>query len=159
MSGPREGAGRSIPTLTQIMIYVSMADLQGKIPGPFLIQALDDEGTGVANPANWDKVATDASGKVDSLVGGRYAVPFSNPLPAVVKSAANVFACYEIYQRRGTADKDNPFAKDSKTFEDKLTAIGRGDEPLDPALNRAKPSATAITAPAKTVSANGGINS
>jgi phage gp36-like protein len=137
------------------MVYVAMADLQGKIPGPFLIEALDDDGDGVVEPAEWDQVATDASTKVDGLLGGRYAVPFANPIPAVVKNAAKVFACYAIYQRRGRADKDNPFAGEAKAVETKLTAIATGTEPLDPSVNRAKPSATAITSPAKTVGTTG----
>jgi phage gp36-like protein len=137
------------------MLYISMSDLTGKIPGPFLIQALDDDGDGVASAAEFEAVAKDACGKVDSLLSGRYQVPFSNPLPAVVRNAAVTFACYQVHQRRSVADKDNPFASEARTFETKLAAIAKGEEELDPKIKRANPSATAITAPAKTVSSTG----
>ena len=104
------------------MFYVTMADLTGMIPGPFLIQALDDDSDGAADPAAWNSVAKDASDAVDGVLGGRFTVPFSNPLPAVVIAAAKLFAAEQIYARRGKSAQENPFTKQATEMRAKLEA-------------------------------------
>ena len=140
------------------MFYVTMADLTGMIPGPFLIQALDDDSDGAADPAAWNSVAKDASDAVDGVLGGRFTVPFSNPLPAVVIAAAKLFAAEQIYARRGKSAQENPFTKQATEMRAKLEEIAKGEQALAPTVNRAKPSATAITETSKTASKQGGIS-
>ena len=135
-----------------------MADLTGMIPGPFLIQALDDDSDGAADPAAWNSVAKDASDAVDGVLGGRFPVPFSNPLPAVVIAAAKLFAAEQIYARRGKSAQENPFTKQATEMRAKLEEIAKGEQALAPTVNRAKPSATAITETSKTASKQGGIS-
>ena len=79
-------------------------------------------------------------------------VPFVNPIPNVVLDCARVFAAELLYKRRGTADKENPWASQAKTLRDKLAAIVKGDEPLTPEIQRANPSVSVVTEPAKTSS-------
>lgn len=141
------------------MAYITMADLTGKIPGPFLIEALDDDQDGAADPAVLSQVIADAEGSVDAILGTRFTVPFLNPLPAPVVNAAKVFACELIYQRRGKTPDQNPFTAAADQLRDPekgtLTLMARGELPLTPALNRAQPSGTVISAPAATTSKTG----
>ncbi len=115
------------------MPYVAMSDLAGMIPMDFLNQALDDAGTGVAQPAVWDQVAADAAAEVDGILGTRYPVPFQPPFPAAVVRAAKMFAACALYVRRGKCDKENnPFLAQRDAAVKQLAAIAAGDQRLLP---------------------------
>ncbi len=139
--------------------YVTMTDLSGMIPLPFLIEGLDDNNDGAADAAVWSQVAADVASVIDGKLGGRYSVPFANPLPSVVVNAAKILAAEQIYTRRGRVDANgrivNPFTKLADDVRTQLDAIAKGDIPLNPAINRQQPSATVITAPSKTASSTG----
>jgi phage gp36-like protein len=136
--------------------YVTMADITGMIPGPFLVEGLDDDGDGQADPAVWTQVAADVRQAIDGVLGARFEVPFANPLPAVVVNAAKIFAAEQIYTRRGRTDANgkliNPFTKQADAIRKQLATIASGDEPLDPSKARAKASVSVITEPARTTS-------
>jgi len=51
--------------------YVNMGDVAGRIPGPFLVQALDDNADGLADSEVWDKVAADTAEEIDGALGKR----------------------------------------------------------------------------------------
>jgi phage gp36-like protein len=142
-----------------MMPYISMADITGMIPRKFLIEGLDDDGDGEAEAATINQVLEQASGMVDALLEGRYATPFSNPLPKVVCEAAKVFACELIYQRRGTPADQNPWTKQASQYRDPvsgmLTKIAAGTMPLYPTIQRADASAVAITGASKAASKTG----
>jgi phage gp36-like protein len=130
--------------------YVSKADLDGLIPPQFLAEALDDDGDGSEDADLWDKIAAQASDAVDALLGQRFEVPFSAPLPPLVSQAARVFAAAALYRRRGhTADR-NPFSKEEDRLAAKLSRIGEGKEPLTPDVDRSQDSISVITEDAKT---------
>ncbi len=139
--------------------YITMADLSGLIPCKFLIEGLDDDGDGAADPTAINLVCQGASDAVDSILGGRFETPFAMPIPKVVTEAAKIFACEMIHQRRGKSADENPFTKQANQLRDpetgKLTLIAKGEQPLTPQIQRAKPSGTVIAAPAKTSSATG----
>jgi phage gp36-like protein len=139
--------------------YVTMTDLSGMIPLPFLVEGLDDNADGAADASVWSQVAADVSAVIDGKLGGRYTVPFTNPLPAIVVSAAKTLAAEQIYTRRGRTDADgrlvNPFTKQANDVRAQLDRIAAGADPLDPSKNRQQPSATVITGPSKTASTTG----
>lgn len=132
-----------------------MVDLAGKIPGKYLVQALDDDRDGMADPAVVTALQKTVADDINARVGQRYKTPFQNPLPAVVAHAAIVIACYEVYKRRGVEDKANPHAGDARDIRAKLDLIGQGKEPLDASRPTAQPGAIIAGAPAKTVPQSG----
>ena len=128
--------------------YVQMADLIGMIPAPFLAEALDDAGTGSANPDVWARIAQDTQNEIDGILGKLYPVPFSIPLPAFIVSAAQLLAADRIYKRRGT--EKNPYAADAASIRKDLAQIGEGDSRLTaPGTNVEGPSATVISEPSR----------
>ena len=126
------------------MDYVQQSDLTGMIPPKFLTEALDDDGDGDAGKiaAAWAGVLARVTSRIDSLLGRRFALPFPDPLSAVVTDAAKVFACEILYQRRGYAPENNPWTAEGKRKEQDLrdTVKSIPTLPLDPNINRAKPS-------------------
>jgi phage gp36-like protein len=135
--------------------YIIMATLVAAVPPQFITQALDDDGDGVADTGLFDQILANAQTEVDGLLGQRYAVPFSNPIPAIVVDATTKFVAETLYLRRGIEGDKNPWAKKAADVRATLKAIAKGDMPLTPAASREKPSASAITEPAKTTSARG----
>lgn len=137
--------------------YVTMADINGRIPSVFLVQALDDDEDGSADPEAWSAVLADVHSKIDGILGGRFEVPFGNPLPPIVVDAAKTFACDFIYARRGNSKPDNnPWHDRAKEAYETLKEIAGGQLPLTPEIGRKQPSASAITRPAKTSPSDGG---
>lgn len=116
------------------MSYVELTDLQGEIPGDFLIQALDDNNDGEIDA--WTLVQRQACEEVDGLLEGRFAVPLTlSPLPRVVKQAAIAFACELCYRRRGKPDAENPFKSRANDFRKRLMAVTEGELKLSVAPN------------------------
>lgn len=134
-------------------MYVELSDLEAEIPPTFLTEALDDDGDGVIDA--WTTVQASACRAVDAALGGRFAVPFPEPYPNVVKEAAVIFAAEKCYTRRGHHDKENPFTARADALRRDLRAIGGGEQPLSPTIERQKPSVSIITEPARTHSASG----
>lgn len=108
------------------MSYVELTDLEGQIPPPFLIQALDDNGDGEIDA--WPQVQASAQEDVDALLEGRFAVPLTlSPLPRIIRRAAVAFACELCYRRRGLTDAENPWKSRAEAFRKLLTSITAGD--------------------------------
>src|SRR4051794_14371376 len=124
--------------------YILIGDLEGMIPGSFLIESLDDNQDGAADPAVINLVLNQASDGVDAILGVRFSVPLENPLPATVIQAAKAFAAELLYQRRGKTPEQTPFtglADKSRAFLGKIAA---GDLPLSPVVEKAKASGAVI---------------
>lgn len=143
------------------MPYVTQADLAADIPPQFILQALDDDGDGAADPGAWDLIAQKVGNEIDAKIGGRYRVPMipdtvKYPLtagfPPVIAHAAQVLAAEKLFTRRQMSGAKNPLAEEVAAVRAQLTLIGKGELPLDPDDNRADPSASVITAPLQTVS-------
>jgi phage gp36-like protein len=128
------------------MAYFTLQDLKGLVPDPFLTEALDDDSDGTIDEDVFAQLQTDASDSVHSALGGRYSTPFTPIVPAIVREAAKVFAANQIYTRRG---KEAPasLVKRADQLRAQLIEIGKGAMPLDPNIDRARPSASAITEP------------
>ncbi|MDD3885365.1 MAG: DUF1320 family protein [Victivallaceae bacterium] len=136
--------------------YITRAQFLGIIPDAYIVEALDDDGDGVEDEGLFDIVAQDVADKIHGLLGGRFTVPFTGTVPPVVTSAAKWFFIAQVYGRRGVPEQ-NPYKKEAEASLELLTAIGKGEAPLSPAVQRARPPVSVITRPAKTVLSNGGF--
>lgn len=139
------------------MRYVELTDLSALIPPATLTEALDDNGDGAADAGLFDGLSSQVSRDIDGRLGQRYLTPFVYPYPALVVSAARIFAVEALYTRRNLTGDKNPFTAQADKWRDKLDLIGAGKEPLQPGQERARPSASAITEPAKTTPGAGAL--
>lgn len=139
------------------MAYVEQTDIEALIPSDFLTQSLDDDSDGVADSGVWDKVVEAVGDEIDGALGQKYAVPFGEPCPSVVKAAAKVLALWSLYQRRGFAGERNPWEAEAKRLRDKLDRIGRGEDALTPDNLGKMPGGVVIAEDSKTYDANGNL--
>lgn len=137
------------------MNYITLSHLSAGIPRGHLIEALDDNSDGSADPDAVEAVLSEASRAVDGILGERFTVPFANPIPAAVHSATVAIGSELLYQRRGLHGKDNPFTARADEERARLKEIAAGTRALAPDQARSKPSVSVITAPAKTHSSKG----
>ena len=117
------------------MAYLTLNDLAAAIPAPLLNDACDDDRDGVADSGLLDQIIQRAGDAVDSYLASLYSTPF-NPVPPVVKEAALVFACEQIYDRRLQPEETNPMRERAKTWRARLADIGADKLPLDASFNR-----------------------
>lgn len=96
------------------------------------------------------QVIADACAAVDAVLGLRFSVPFTAPLPPIVGEAAKVFACEMCYQRRGVGADTNPWTTQANTLRSTLEKIASGKLPLAPTIQRQQPSGTLISEPSRT---------
>ena len=136
------------------MPYVALNDVTAVIPPQFLTQGLDDDGDGIADAGIFDLIAAQASDAVDLRLGQRYATPFTDPIPAVVKQAALIFAAEAVYGHRVPIDQ-NPWVAQGNSMRSKLDKMGAGEIPLTPELQRQLPSVSIISERSRTASRHG----
>jgi phage gp36-like protein len=137
------------------MPYVALTDLHSIIPPQHLLEALDDDEDGVIDAGVWELIQAQAGTDVDGLLGQRFPVPFVAPLPALVATAARIFAAEAIHHRRGLHGDKNPFTTQANQLRSKLGRIGNGEESLTSESRRAAPSASIVAEAARTFSATG----
>jgi phage gp36-like protein len=129
------------------MPYVSLIQIQTKIPAAILNDALDDDGDGKADAGQFDAIVATASAEIDGYLSGLFAVPFADPAPAKVVSAAMAFVCEMIYQRRGVQEERNPFDSVAKFWRKHLQQVGNREIPFDASAVQAFVPGAAITDP------------
>lgn len=127
------------------MPYVIQSDLDGKIPAQLLLQALDDNGDGLADDGVWDKIVVDVESAINSRLEGNYAIPLAAPVPAIISEAAKVLAAEAIYLRRGLAGQQNPWVEQADAMRKRLEEIGSGKLPLTPVTTPQGPAGVVIT--------------
>jgi len=126
------------------------------IPPSFLLDALDDDRDGVEDAGLYDQLAENASAEVDGYLEGRYGVPFTAPLPALVVTASRIFCLEGLYARRGftrKSDPPNPWTGRADDIRKRLDRIAAGEEPLF--VDKSGPSVDVVTEPSRTHSAGG----
>jgi len=138
--------------------YVTQSDMTARIPVSFVTQALDDNGDGVADDGAWDAVQSAVQAEIDGTLSVRYRTPFNSPVPSVVLRSAQVLAAALLYQRRGIADKENPFSNQADAIRQTLAKIASGDLPLDPSEDRALAPVSVISQESLTHSRRNRIN-
>jgi phage gp36-like protein len=127
------------------MAYILQSDLDGKIPAQLLLQALDDNGDGLADDGVWDKIVLDVESAINSRLEGNYAIPLAAPIPAIISEAAKILAAEAVYLRRGLTGDQNPWVKQADAMRKRLEDIGSGKLPLTPATNPQGPTGVVIT--------------
>lgn len=103
------------------------------MPPQLLREALDDNGDKAEDAGLFDTLAMRASRDVDGILGQRFRVPFSQPVPPIVSRAARIFLLAALYRRRQVPDERNPYARMEREIVEKLSRIAVGSEPLMPA--------------------------
>jgi len=137
------------------MAYITQEKLKASVPPDFILGALDDDGDGVADAAVWDAIVEKVSEAIDSRLAPRYRVPLSEPVLAIAKEAAQIFAAEALYLRRGLLKDANPWADQAKAMRERLERIGRGEERLESDVAPTAPGGAAITEPAGTYDKDG----
>ena len=126
------------------------------IPPSFLLDALDDDRDGVEDTGLYDQLAENASAEVDGYLEGRYGVPFTGTLPALVVTASRIFCLEGLYARRGytrKSDPPNPWTGRADDIRARLERIAAGKEPL--VVDASGPSVDVVTEPSRTHSTGG----
>jgi phage gp36-like protein len=139
------------------MPYTDEAKIAALLPANYLADAADDDRDGDADEGTLAAVIAAVDTRIDGLLGGRYSVPFTSPVPAVVAEASLVFALAALYRRRGVADEANPWAEREAQAEKRLERIGRGEEMLTFEAKPARPAGTLISAPSLLHSEHQGV--
>ena len=136
--------------------YVTLSNMNARLPASFLVQALDDNNDGAADAGVWDDVASAVATEIDGILGVRFETPFSNPIPAPVTAAAQILAAEALYNRRGfSGEEKNPYAKLAAEQRKKLGQIAAGELPLGPEIKRTAPSASIVSEPSRASSRKG----
>lgn len=128
------------------MAYATQAEVEGQIAPQVLRDQLDDDRDGVADTGLLTQIITTCSAVVDGYLAGLFTVPFEDPEPATVRSAALMFVCEALYARRMVQDSVNPFTTRAKTFREILGKIGTGKMQLSADVARVTTVGAAITA-------------
>lgn len=129
-------------------MYVSLTDLEAKLPAVHLVDAFDDNNDGIADRGVVDKACEQASEEVDAYLVGRYTCPIDEP-NALVRRAALLFALSIVYERRG-AEIPGPLASDLKAVQATLGKIQDNELSLDAAAESASGSGAVVTSPMAT---------
>lgn len=135
--------------------YIVLSRLNAVMPPQFRVEALDDDKDGAADAGLFDEILSSVQDEIDGILGQRYAVPFSNPIPAIVADAATKLTAERLYLRRNFKDEKNPWSKPAADIRAALAEIAAGKRPLAPELGRKQPSASIVSEPAKTYSESG----
>lgn len=142
------------------MPYTNLAAVTSKMPLIHVKEALDNTGEGLDEEAlqeAFDTVVETCDNEIDAELGGRFAVPFTDP-PAKVKHASLIFVLEALYEGRGVEEK-NPWRRKAKELRDDLKAIGQGTMALTPQADNtaSKPSGYANTSDNPAISSCGSL--
>lgn len=84
------------------MSYCSVADLVTRFSETEIAQLSDTEDRETVNETLVSAAILDASGEIDSYLGGRYATPITGTVPQQVKNACLDIARYRLYDDHPT---------------------------------------------------------
>lgn len=127
------------------MAYTNLQQITMRIPAPVLNDALDDNRDGMMDAGAVDALIATASAEVDGYLQGLFSVPFLDPAPSKVASAALAFCCEMIYARRSVPADQNPYTKLAAWWRDHLQKVGNRELPFDAAISKAFVPGAAIT--------------
>jgi phage gp36-like protein len=139
------------------MPYFTQEQLSALIPEGWLTDGLDDDNDGSAEM--FDGVRSMAEARINSVLGMRYAVPFTNPSAALAEFLVDIgchLAAKIVYARRQQADKF-PYAKELDELWQRLNRIGSGNDPLSPKIEQENEHTAIISETSKVYSRNSGF--
>jgi hypothetical protein len=122
------------------MAYVTRAEVEAKIAPSVLRDALDDDGDGFEDAGLFDQVVASASLEVDGYLGGLFTVPFTDPAPAKVRTAALMFVLEDVFGRRSLRGEErsaNPWKSQATFWREHLQKVGNRELPFDAATEQA----------------------
>lgn len=110
------------------MSYCTQTDIEREVLTPaLLIQLTDDDADGQADAAVVEDAIRAASALVDSYCGGRYATPFVEPVPSIIRTTSAVLAGHTLLGRRGfDPDSDKAMVKRHEEAMQWLRDVGAG---------------------------------
>ena len=119
------------------MSYATSADLVARFSETEIAQLSDVEDRETINEDVVNAALTDASGEIDSYLGGRYAIPITGTIPARIKAICLDIARFRLYD-------DHPTETVRQRYEDavswlKLAGMGHVVLPI------AAPASDALT--------------
>jgi phage gp36-like protein len=82
------------------MAYCAYADIKKNLPEETLVQLTDDEGVGTVNQVRISEAIAQADAEINSYLGTKYTVPFTAPIPDIVKQLSIKMSIYHLYSRR-----------------------------------------------------------
>ena len=128
------------------MTTLTIDDLIGDMPEQKIIEALDDDGDGLADESAFRAVLASANERAAAIFGGNVPPQYS----VAAGHAVRVFCLDLLYRRRGTADEANPWTKLAEAQEARLRALAAGTEAID-----ASTDGVVISKPAKIYNSTG----
>lgn len=130
------------------MAYSTLSTLKSLQPEKILLMLADDTGAGafVETPSpgnvafqNVTSAIDDADAVIDTYLGGRYEVPVSAPIPAIVRQmSANIALC-NLYERKREMDIPEGIAARRKQYMEILRDI-KAEKADIPELSQRSPS-------------------
>lgn len=84
------------------MAYCALAEIQLLIPLTKIVDLTDDDGNGVIDAGVIDQVIKDADSEIDGYCSNHYIVPFTAPVPDLIKRCSLDLSIYRLYSRRMT---------------------------------------------------------
>lgn len=139
------------------MSYFTQADLSALIPEDWLTEGLDDDAN--ASAEAFAAVRSLVESQANGILGQRYTVPFESPSTALsefLKSTCCYLAAKVVYGRRGMAEKF-PFKDELGDMMKRLDRIGRGEDPLSPAIEQENETAAIISELSRVYSTQSGF--
>lgn len=124
--------------------YCTQADIEARYGLAELTQLTDRTNAGVPDPTNVGRAIADASAEIDGYLTGRYALPFTDVPPVLVRITCDI-AVYNLFAARrakgGTAEDVRNRYKDAVRL---LEAISNGKVRLGKVDGQEAPPATPI---------------
>ena len=105
----------------------SYEELAGFMPISRIVEALDDDGDGIADETAFRAVLASANERAAAIFGGEVPAQYS----VAAGHSVRVFALDLLYRRRGVADEANPWSKLAEEEATRLRALASGTEAID----------------------------
>lgn len=102
-------------------------DLAGEMPAEQIVQALDDNKDGEADPSAWALVQSGAEDRLNDCFGGPPPAKFSQ----TCSYARKVFILETLFTRRGFVGRENPYAAKAADAERRLRSLAGGTENVE----------------------------
>jgi phage gp36-like protein len=111
-------------------MYCGIEDIQKRLDPLHLIELADDDQDGVPDTAVLEALIADADARIDSRLGNRYATPFSEPVPGLLRALSADLAAAALFARR--RESASPVHESrAKAALDTLDALARGELSLE----------------------------
>jgi phage gp36-like protein len=113
--------------------YTTQAAIQGRIPAPLLINALDDGlSGGLLNTTLLNQIIGDVSAELDGYLSSIYPVPYLGSIPPALADACLHMVCAVIMSRRLAPNEMNVWRDSAEKWRMVIQGYGEGTGNLGP---------------------------